>query len=113
MISKKKRKRMLRKLKRNTFKTIKYLYYKLTHPKIKLNILGPGTKICEACGILLIVALVFYLISFNKISYIVCWVDAIIFLILLLLLKFEQYQDDREYEEWQRRNFESNHGHQY
>lgn len=105
MMSKKRRKRMVRRLKKNIMKSIRHMYYRITHPHVKLNIFEPGTRICEACGILLVVALVFYLISFNEISFYVCWIAAVIFSVLLILLKIEQHQEDADYEEWKRKNF--------
>ena len=80
---------------------------------IKLNISEPGTRICEASGILLVVALVLYLISANIISYILCWIAAVVFCVLLVLIRLEQHQEMHDYREWQRKNLESFSGHEF
>ena len=111
MMSKKKRKRMYRRLKKNILRSIKHGYYKLSHMNLKLNISEPGTRICEASGILLVVALILYLISANTISYVLCWVAAVVFCVLLVLIKLEQHQDMQDYREWQKKNLDTFSGH--
>ncbi len=113
MMSKKKRKRMYKRLKKNVIRSIKHGYYRLSHLNIKLNISEPGTRVCEASGILLVVALVLYLISASTISYVLCWVAAVVFGVLLVLIKLEQHQEMHDYREWQRKNLESFSGHEF
>ena len=113
MMSKKKRKRMYKRLKKNVIRSIKHGYYRLSHLNIKLNISEPGTRVCEASGILLVVALVLYLISASTISYVLCWVAAGVFGVLLVLIKLEQHQEMHDYREWQRKNLESFSGHEF
>jgi ABC-type siderophore export system fused ATPase/permease subunit len=102
MMSKKKRKRMYKRLKKNVIRSIKHGYYRLSHLNIKLNI-----------SILLVVALVLYLISASTISYVLCWVAAVVFGVLLVLIKLEQHQEMHDYREWQRKNLESFSGHEF
>ena len=49
-----------------------------------------GTRICEASGVLLVVMLVLYLISANTVSYVLCWIAAVVFGIMLIRLQLEQ-----------------------
>ncbi len=113
MMNRKKRKRIYRRLRKNIIRLVKHGYYKLSHTNIKLNISEPGTRICEASGILLVVALVLYLISANIISYILCWIAAVVFCVLLVLIRLEQHQAMHDYREWQRKNLESFSGHEF
>ncbi len=113
MMSRKKRKRMYRRIRKSIIRSIKHGYYRLSHMNIKLNLSEPGTRICEASGILLVVALVLYLISASMISYILCWVAAVVFGVLLVLLWLEQHQEMQDYREWQRKNFEACSGHEF
>ncbi len=107
MMSRKKRKRIYRKLRKNIIRSVKHGYYRLSHLNIKLNISEPGTRICEASGILLVIALVLYLISANTFSYVLCWIAAVVFGVLLVLIKLEQLQEMQDYRKWQRKNLES------
>lgn len=113
MMSRKKRKRMYKRLRRKIVRAIRETSYELTHTGIPFQLFEPGTRMVELSGIFLVVVLVFYLISSSTVSYVLCWIAAITFLVLLLLLKLEQIQDAQRYEEWQRRNFSANQGEQY
>ncbi|NLG03112.1 MAG: hypothetical protein GX567_04695 [Clostridia bacterium] len=112
MMSKRKRKRMYRRLRR-IVRAMKEASYELAYTGLPFQLFEPGTRMVEISGIFLVAVLVFNLISSSTVSYVLCWIAAIIFLVLLLLLKLEQIQDAQRYEEWQRRNFGANQGEQY
>ncbi|HEX3038076.1 MAG TPA: hypothetical protein VHO94_03680 [Oscillospiraceae bacterium] len=59
---------------------------------------------CKISGILLVIAIVFYLFGCRMISYILGGAGAALLLVLLILVKIELYQDNQDYLEWKNDN---------
>lgn len=62
--------------------------------KHKLNMLEPGTKMLKCIGILILIGLVLYTFKFRIASFCLWAVSGIIFVVLLILLAVETYQDN-------------------
>lgn len=65
--------------------------------RIKLNMLEPGCKMCRISGILLILAGVCYVFGLQSISLLVLCCSILIFVVLLILVRIELYQDNKDY----------------
>lgn len=68
--------------------------------RIKLNMLNPGIRMCQISGILLVVALILYFIGVKHLSFITAGAAVALFLVLLILVKIELYQDNQDYLRW-------------
>ncbi len=68
--------------------------------RIKLNMLRPGTIICEICLLLLLVSILTYCLKFYMICKLAAGIAAILFIILIILIKIESYQDEKDYQKW-------------
>ena len=65
--------------------------------RIKLNMLEPGCKMCKISGVLIIFSLVCYLFKLQTFSLILSCCAFSIFVVLLILVKIELYQDNKDY----------------
>lgn len=63
----------------------------------KLNLLGPGTVLCAAVGILFLAGLVLHLCGLSVPAVWMWGMAALIFVVLLILLGVEQHQDRQLY----------------
>lgn len=62
--------------------------------KHKLNMLEPGTKMLKCIGILILIGLLLYVFRFRVAAFCVWALSGIIFVVLLILLAVETYQDN-------------------
>lgn len=62
--------------------------------KHKLNMLEPGTKMLKCIGILILIGLLLYVFKFRIAAFCLWAVSGIIFVVLLILLAVETYQDN-------------------
>ena len=62
--------------------------------KHKLNMLEPGTKMLKCIGILILIGLLLYVFKFRIAAFCIWAVSGIIFVVLLILLAIEKYQDN-------------------
>ena len=62
--------------------------------KHKLNMLEPGTKMLKCIGILILIGLLLYVFKFKIAAFCLWAVSGIIFVVLLILLAVETYQDN-------------------
>ena len=62
--------------------------------KHKLNMLEPGTKMLKCIGILILIGLLLYVFRFRVAALCVWALSGIIFVVLLILLAVETYQDN-------------------
>ena len=62
--------------------------------KHKLNMLEPGTKMLKCIGILILIGLLLYVFKFRIAAFCIWAVSGIIFVVLLILLAIENYQDN-------------------
>ncbi len=62
--------------------------------KHKLNMLEPGAKMLKCIGILILIGLLLYAIKFRIVAFCLWAVSGIIFVVLLILLAIESYQDN-------------------
>ena len=62
--------------------------------KHKLNMLKPGTKMLKWIGILILIGLLLYFFKIRMASFFVWGLSGIIFVVLLILLAIENYQDN-------------------
>ena len=65
--------------------------------RIKLNMLEPGCKMCKTSGILLILAGICYIFCLQSFSLILLCCSILIFVVLLILVRIELYQDNKDY----------------
>lgn len=65
--------------------------------RIKLNMLEPGCKMCKISGILLILASICYIFRLQSFSLILLCCSILIFVVLLILVRIELYQDNKDY----------------
>lgn len=68
--------------------------------RFKLNMLEPGIRICKICGVLLLLAGMLYLFHCRTASILLAAVAALLFVILMILVKIELYQDEKDYLKW-------------
>ena len=59
----------------------------------KLNMLEPGTKILGCIGILILIGLISYVFRFKTAAFCIWTIAGIVFVVLLVLLAVESYQD--------------------
>ncbi len=62
--------------------------------KHKLNMLEPGTRMLKCIGILILIGLLLYVFKFRIAAFCLWAVSGIIFVVLLILLAVETYQDN-------------------
>ena len=62
--------------------------------KHKLNMLEPGTRMLKCIGILILIGLLLYVFRFRVAAFCVWALSGIIFVVLLILLAVETYQDN-------------------
>ena len=62
--------------------------------KHKLNMLEPGTRMLKCIGILILIGLLLYVFKFRIAAFCLWAVSGIIFVVLLILLAIENYQDN-------------------
>ncbi len=62
--------------------------------KHKLNMLEPGTKMLKWIGILILIGLLLYVFKIRMAAFCVWGLSGIIFVVLLILLAIENYQDN-------------------
>ena len=62
--------------------------------KHKLNMLEPGTRMLKCIGILILIGLLLYVFKFRIAAFCLWAVLGIIFVVLLILLAVETYQDN-------------------
>lgn len=96
-----KRIKMKKRFKRNVKKTVRFILLapgKL--PRIPLQMLEHVIRVCEASGILLVVALLTHLLIPNYINTVLSIVSATMFFTLLLIIKLEHYQEVLERQEY-------------
>jgi hypothetical protein len=62
--------------------------------KHKLNMLEPGTRMLKLIGILILIGLLLYVCRLRVVAFSAWAVSGIIFVILLILLAVESYQDN-------------------
>ncbi len=65
--------------------------------RIKLNMLEPGTKMLAVSGILILFALPLYLLGCKLAACILGGVAAALFVVLLILVRIELWQDEQDY----------------
>lgn len=65
--------------------------------RIKLNMLEPGTRMLAVSGILILFALPLYLLGCKLAAYILGGVAAALFVVLLILVRIELWQDEQDY----------------
>ena len=62
--------------------------------KYKLNMLEPGTRMLKYIGILLLIGILLYIFRFRIAAFCVWAVSGIVFVVLMILLAIESYQDN-------------------
>lgn len=70
----------------------------------KLNMLEPGIKMCTAILILLGIGIAFIQFKIKTVGIILLITAGVIFILLLILLAIEQYQDNKQYLEAKKNN---------
>jgi membrane-bound ClpP family serine protease len=62
--------------------------------KHKLNMLEPGTKMLKWIGILILIGILLFVFQLRKAAFCIWAIAGIVFVILLILLAIEAYQDN-------------------